>query len=232
MKIAICDDEKIFLKKIYEYLWQQPDCSVECFSSPLSLLEKYETGERFNVLFLDIQMKAINGISLAKKIRNYDNHAIIVFLTAYVEYAPAGYEINAFRYLLKPICSTDISNVMKDIRNELKHSNKIVLKTPLCELILCTDEISYLEANDKETTIYYEKDSCIVRKSLNEYAELLPRESFFRIHRKYMVNLSHVREFDDRQLTLDCGMTLPISRRNSGDFRSALELYIEGGLHR
>lgn len=230
MKIAICDDEKIFTKRIYNYLWQQPDCSVECFLSPSALLEKYETGERYDVLFLDVLMKPINGISLAKKIRNYDTHAIIIFLTAYIEYAPTGYEVNAFRYLLKPVSRHDIFQVMKDIRTELKKSPKILFKIPQCELILHAENIFYLETNDKETIVFCDKDNFEVRKSLSEMENYLPTSLFFRIHRKYIVNLSHIREFDEKQVTLDCGQTLPLSRRKSRQFREALETYIEGGV--
>ena len=70
MKIAVCDDEKIFIDKIYKYLWEQHDCSVECFESPLELLEKYRAGGRYDVLFLDIIMEPVNGIELSRKIRH------------------------------------------------------------------------------------------------------------------------------------------------------------------
>ena len=230
MKIAICDDEKNFVKKIYEYLRQQPDCTVECFLSPSVLLKKYEAGEQYDVLFLDVLMKPINGMSLAKRIRNYDSRAIIVFLTAYVEYAPAGYEVNAFRYLLKPISVNDLLLVMKDIRYQLTNSFKVLLKTPQCELIVHTDDILYLEANNKDSTVFYETDSVTLRKGLNEVSSLFPPTLFFRIHRKYVVNLSRVRELDEDHVTLDCGKTLPVSRRKSREFRDALQTYIEGGL--
>ena len=223
MKIAICDDEKNFVKKIYEYLRQQPDCTVECFLSPSALLKKYEAGEQYDVLFLD-------GMSLAKRIRKYDSRAIIVFLTAYVEYAPAGYEVNAFRYLLKPISVNDLLLVMKDIRYQLTNSFKVLLKTPQCELIVHTDDILYLEANNKDSTVFYETDSVTLRKGLNELSSLFPPTLFFRIHRKYVVNLSRVRELDEDHVTLDCGKTLPVSRRKSREFRDALQTYIEGGL--
>lgn len=231
MKIAICDDEKIFVKKIHDYLWQQSDCSVDCFLSPSALLDRYEAGERYDVLFLDVLMKPLNGISLAQKIRNYDSDVIIIFLTAYIEYAPAGYEVNAFRYLLKPVSAKDIFQIMKDIRHELGNMSKIIFNTAQCELILHTKDILYLEANDKETTVHCEHDSFEIRKGLNELATQLPAFYFFRIHRKYIANLAHVREFDEKQLTLDCGQTLPISRRNSRNFRDAIETYIEGGLY-
>lgn len=231
MKIAICDDEKIFVDKIYKYLWQQPDCTADCFLSPEALLSRYQSGIRYDVLFLDIQMSPIDGISLAKSIRAYDRHAVIVFLSAYLEYAPAGYEVNAFRYLVKPVCENDISQLMKSIRQESESSGKILLKMPQYQLLLRAEEILYLEARDKETAVFSETDTFSLRHALNELSEQFPSTCFFRVHRKYLVNLGRVREFDANHLTLDCGRTLPVSRRRSRPFRDAMELYIEGGLH-
>lgn len=230
MKIAICDDEQILVKKLYDYV-KQHDCNIECFLSPLELLDKYRNGGSFDAIFLDIKMEPMDGIALAREIRNYDKHAVLVFLTAYPEYAPSGYEVRAFRYLLKPIDKAAISKVMREIRQELLEHRKILIRTAECEFLLQEEDIHYIEANNKDCTIYYEMDTIILRKGLNDLEELFSAEHFFRIHRKYLVNLTHIREFDETHLTLDCGKTLPISRRKSQNFRTALEAYIEGGLH-
>lgn len=231
MKIAICDDEDLFIQKIYQYLWQQPDCAVECFLSPAALLEKYNAGERYDVLFLDILMPDINGIELARKIRDFDADAILVFLTSCLEYAPSGYEVKAFRYLLKPVADNDILRVMEDIRSQVADFHKLLLETPEGSFLLHTRELQYLEADNKDSILYYQNDTLTLRKGLNELEEMLPASLFFRIHRKFLVNMSHVREYDAVRLTLDCRRTLPISRRKSREFRLALKNYIEGDLH-
>ena len=69
MKIAVCDDEIVLVKQIYQYLWKQADCCVNCFSAPEEFLAEYEVGERYDVVFLDIAMEPIDGIALARKIR-------------------------------------------------------------------------------------------------------------------------------------------------------------------
>ena len=230
MKIAICDDEQVFVKKLYDCLWQQPECSVDCFLSPLDLLERLKKGVFYDVVFLDIMMEPMDGLTLAREIRNYDEHVALVFLTAYAEYAPSGYEVRAFRYLLKPITEESVSVVMHELRKEFRKTNKLLLKTAECEFLLVTDDIHYLEINNKNCTIYYQEDALMIQKSLDELEHQFPTDTFFRIHRKYLVNLSHVREFDESHLTLDCGKTLPISRRRSQKFRVALETYIGGGL--
>lgn len=230
MKIAICDDEEVFVNQIYNFLWQQPDCSVERFLSPAALLEKYEEGIRYDVVFLDIVMSPINGIDTASKIRSYDKRTLLVFLTAYLEYAPAGYEVNGFRYLLKPITKEALSLTMRDIYMELETSRTLFLKTPECEFLLCPQDIQYLQADNKSTVICYKDDLISFRKGLSELEQQLPASFFFRIHRKYIVNLAHVREFDETRLTLSCGRTLPISRRKGRPFRLALKTYIEGDM--
>lgn len=230
MKIAICDDEPVFLKKIYDYLWQQPDCSVECFSSPLALWNQYMSGERYDVLFLDILMSPLNGMELAKKIREIDISVILVFFTVCLDYAPAGYEVGAFRYLLKPVTKEAISRVMRDIHAKLTDSHTLLIKTPECELLLHPQELQYLKADNKNTLVYHRDDVITLHKGLNELEAMLPPSTFFRIHRKYIVNLEYVREFDEAHLTLACGATFPVSRRRGKNFRRAVINYIEGGL--
>lgn len=229
MKIAICDDEDLFVRKLYQYLWQQPGCTVENFLTSAALLEKYAAGERYDVLFLDVVMPDLNGIDLAKKIRALDQNVILVFLTCYLEYAPLGYEVKAFRYLLKPVNDEDIARVMKDIRSQMTDSHKFLIETPEGNFLLHTHELQYLEADNKDSVLYYQDDTITLRKGLNELEEMLTSSCFFRVHRKFLVNLSHVREYDALHLTLDCGRTLPISRRKSREFRLALKNYIEGG---
>lgn len=232
MKIAICDDEEVFTRKIYQLLWQEHDCIVECFLSPEELLKKYAAGERYDVLFLDILMSPISGMELARKIREWDKYAILIFITAYLEYAPEGYEVNAFRYLLKPVAENDLHLIMADIRKKLEDSAQTLLfKTPECNLLLHIPEILYLEAANKETLLHCRDDVITLRKSLNELEQLLPETFFFRIHRKFLVNLSHVREYDALRLTLDSRQTLPVSRRKSREFGHALKTYIEGDIH-
>lgn len=230
MKIAICDDELVFVNQLNEYLWQQSDCTTESFLSPTELLDQYKAGQRYDVIFLDVMMEPMDGISVAHRIREYDKNVMLVFLTAYLEYAPAGYNVSAFRYLLKPITTKDLDLVMTDIRQELRQTHRILFKTPECEILINIMDIYYAETSDKETTIFYSGDALIIKKSLGELEALLPPHQFYRTHRKYLVNLAHVREFDNTHLTLDNHKTLPLSYRRSYDFRAALEKYITGGL--
>lgn len=230
MKIAICSDEPNFLKRIYNFLWQEPDCSVECFTSPALLWERYQAGERYDVIFLDTIMSPFNGMELAKKIRECDRSAILVFFSVSLDFAPAVYEAGAFRYLVKPVTKAAVSRVINDIYKKLAESETLLIKTPECRLLLHPHELQYLQSDDKNTLLYHKGDLITLRKRLSELEGMLPRRFFFRIHRKYIINLSYVREFDDVRATLSCGQTFPISRRRGKEFRRAVQTYVEGAL--
>ena len=88
-----------------------------------------------------------------------------------------------------------------------------------------------MAADNKHSVLHYKGDIITLRKGLNELEMLLPAASFFRIHRKYIVNLAYVREFDEAHVTLDSGRTFPVSRRNIKQFRHAIKTYIEGVPH-
>lgn len=117
MNILICDDERFAAEKIAELVSRsavQHHLAVsvvkytdveKCLASPLN---------RCDIAFFDIDMKPYNGIDLARKLHNENPNAIIIFVTNYIEYAPAGYEVNAFRYLLKPEMDKNFERIFED----------------------------------------------------------------------------------------------------------------------
>lgn len=228
MKIAICDDEACFVETIYQYLWDEQNCTIDTFLSSEEIWAQYQNGTRYDVIFCDIIMESINGIELARKIRTLDKDVILVYLTSNLDYAPLGYEVRAFRYLLKPIQRETLNSVMNDIRNELKKEKKLLFETPIGSILIFENTIKYIEVSDKEIQIFYNNDSFYIRKGLNEVEDILTAQFFFRIHRKYLIHLDHVLEYDNSKVTLDCGRTLPISRRRSKLFRNTMDAFIKG----
>lgn len=226
MKIAICEDEELLAKKLWNIFIDNPDMEAEYFTHPLDLLKKYENGERYHILFCDAAMKPINGIQLCRLLRKYDKNMYIVFVTNYSEYAPEGYEIGLFRYLLKPITSEKIEKVMQEISADMQKSTRVLLKTPECSLLVKEQDILYIEAENKSSCIFYGNDSLHVGKGLGEMEQLLSPYSFFRTHRKYLVNLERIQQFDQYHVTLDNGRTLPVSRRKAVEFKKAIYQFL------
>lgn len=228
MKIAICDDEIDFVETIYQYLWDEQNCTIDKFFNSEEVWDRYQNGYQYDIIFCDIMMQPLNGIELGRKIRKVDKKVTLVYLTSNLDYAPLGYEVRAFRYLLKPINKEALLSVMNDIRKEHSNERKLLFDTSIGSILVPESSIIYIEAFDKEVQIFYDSDSFYVKKGLSELEDMLDKQQFFRIHRKYMVHLDHVIEYDNTKVTLDCGRTLPISRRRSREFRQAMESFIKG----
>lgn len=228
MKIAICDDEEYYVHTLQQYLWDNPNYAIDTFFSSDALLAQYEKGTHYDVLFCDIVMKPYNGIELARKIREYDKDVIIVFLSSYLDYAPQGYEVDAFRYLIKPIQQETFLSLMEDICQKQQNQKKILLETTVGSILTTEESIIYIEAHNKDTLIFCENETLDAKMGLCELEQLLTKHHFFRIHRKYLVHMNHITEYDDTRLTLDNGKTLSISRRKSKDFQQAMKTFIKG----
>lgn len=106
IQIAICDDEKQFIEKLDSTIREYCDghsifYTIDTFENGSQLLDKCEAGVRYDIVYLDINMDGMNGIQIARKIRQTDNGTNIIFSTAFIKYAIEGYQVDAIRYLLK-----------------------------------------------------------------------------------------------------------------------------------
>lgn len=153
MNILICDDEGFAAEKIVKLVSHsavQHHLAVsvvkytdveKCLASPLN---------QCDIAFFDIDMKPYNGIDLARKLHNENPNAIIIFVTNYIEYAPAGYEVNAFRYLLKPEMDKNFERIFEDALEAYKKNHQIVSFSIDAEHIeVPVHNILYLESEQR-----------------------------------------------------------------------------------
>lgn len=129
MEIAICDDNRIFahnLRELTVNYFRKIDRTCHCsiFLTPESLLNADLS--LTNVLFLDIEMPHINGLDVAGQLRKLYTELLIVFVTSWIEYAPAGYSVNAFRYLLKQHLSDELSQCLNDICQKVFQTHEYI----------------------------------------------------------------------------------------------------------
>lgn len=233
MKIAICEDEQIMADKIWNFFFDRKDIDAKCYPDSESLLADYENGERYDIIFCDVVMKAMNGIDLCRAIRKLDENVYFCMITNYVEYAPSGYEAGVFRYLLKPVEKEDVIKVLEDMQTISSSSSKIIIKSFHESVIIQSKALLYIEVKDKYSYVHYWKDEpprkedvIITAESLHHLEELLDSRNFCRIHRKYVINMEHVVSFTGLSVLLDCGITLPISYRKAGAFQDAFNAFL------
>lgn len=219
MTVYICDDNWEQMNTLRQSLEGISEgIAVEAFDSPTALLTRLEElqnqGKNMpELLLLDIQMPEEDGIQIGKKIRELAPELCLVFVTAHAEYAVQGYEARAFRYLLKPVTEEDLQKLFGEMKAEANKMKKILVRTRQGERQLLLREIFYISAEDKYSVIYTREGHFISDTSLTDYEVRLADWGFFRIHRKYLLNLYVQKGMERGKILLTNGEELPISKR-------------------
>ena len=233
-RVHICDDIKEHASELQNLL-QSLDANVHfeiTLSSSagefLTLLSSIESGEAtpWDIIFMDIRMPESDGIILGKKIKELCPDTYLIFTTAYSEYAVKGYEAAAYRYLLKPLKPEDLTTLMTDIRAELDKKKKILINGKKDSTYVALKDILYISAEDKYAIVYTKNGHFISDTSLNRYEEQLGTYGFYRIHRKYLVNVYHHRSLNDNCANLSDGSSLPVSKSKTGGYRDFVFAYM------
>ena len=214
----ICDDELVQQQTNRLLLEQWAGdrgalIRTTCFPSAEAFLFYYEEDKSCDVLLLDVEMGAMDGVTLARKIRSGNKEVQIIFITGYMDYISDGYEVEALHYLLKPVSSKNLFPVLDRAVSRLKEIEKVLL-------VRCSDEsiriplyeIRYLEVMGNYVTIYADGEY-EVKATLSYFEqELAGDRVFLRIGRSYIVNLKCVRKVSKGELTLMDGTVLLLPR--------------------
>ena len=218
MRIAICDDDQIFLEKMKNYLEQyQQDTRTPIEFSMFRDGDKFLEATHFHtydICFLDIMMPLLNGMDTAKELRKHNTSIKLIFLTSSAEYAVESYEVKASDYLLKPLDYDRFCRTMDDLTHALSSEEKsLLVKSPVGYQKVYIKDIEYLESLNKIVMIHLKNGTSIETKEpLYCYEEKLAQEYFFKCHRSYLVNLNHITTFNSTNIKMNSGRSVPIAR--------------------
>jgi len=214
IKIAICDDEAVHIKNIRNNL---PDLEMDIYTNPNLLFETVRGGKEYDVIFLDIMMPGFDGISLARELREINDDVIIVFITSKIEFMQTGYEVKAFRYLLKEQISHGLKKVWSDIEAELaaKKDEYFIYEFGRQVYRRSYREIIYFESSLRRVTIHTKNNADIFYGKLDDIEKDSPL--FVRVHKSFLVNKKHIRGISTDTVILSNGEVLPVSRRYSAN---------------
>lgn len=227
LKIAVCDDEKWFRRQLCESIRTYDDtyCLYEfCNGEELLLAE-----EKFQAIFLDIDMPGQTGLETAAALRKRGCRAEIVFLTGHEECMSDAFKVRAMRYLLKPIETEKLYEALETVKEEWLALEEIVLvgKGKITKIELT--QIVFLEACG-DGVLVYDAEGVAHESSdtLKVWEERLTGKNFYRIHKSYLVAMAYVRRAEGDMVKLRGSIPeLKISRRKSGDFKKAYLDYID-----
>ncbi len=231
MRLAIVDDESVYRTHVAELInsvYGTEEVSCYLYSDGSELIRSFENGFKLDAIFLDIEMKDVDGMTAAKKIREYTKDVPIIFLTSHTELAMDGYEVEAFRFLSKPVNEVKLRETLKDLEKKLKVDEKIVLHKDGEEIVNSVSELIYVEASNNSVRFCFKHDSVELRMKFTDAVSMVDGVSsdFCKIHRSYYVNLAHVKKLSASEAILDNGETLPIARSSSGDAKKSLLEFI------
>lgn len=239
---VLLDDEPKALKSLE---WEIENfCSgitIEAsFNKPYEALEYLRKNE-VDCLFLDIQMPEMDGFEFLEHFKGRE--FLVVFTTAYDEYALKAIKENAFDYLLKPLDSDDLVETVEKLKTKKKeqHSYKTIEEDFLTNskqqivipvdgklLFFTADEVIYCASDGNYTRVFLtEQRKLYVSKNLKEMEHILPDKTFFRIHNSYVVNLKKVKAYlkKDAFVVLEGGAEIPVSRSKKQEFLEKYKFY-------
>lgn len=234
IKIAICEDEKeqqdLLKTHINQIFKDLPiKYSLYTFNSGEELLKNYP--KNIDIFLIDIQLNEINGMDTARKIRETDNKAEIIFITSLIEYALEGYEVRAYRYLIKPVkyddLKTHILNCIKEIDIKNKH---IIIKKQGNRIKLDISEITYIEVQKENITIHTLNKTYETKGTMNNIEKEINCSRFYRCHKSFLVNLEHIKSIKQYIAILENGEEVPISRYRFKDTKDRFFDLIEDKL--
>lgn len=236
-KIAVCDDDPIFIKEttnlIINYQFERDiDLTLSPFTSSKSLLANFRHANDYQIVFLDIEMPELNGIELASIIRSsIDRHVFIVFVSSYPEYMHDSFKVHPYNYLQKPVSKETLFEVLDEIRLDLEDNNCYFTIDDINNIstALNFNDVLYIKTiNSKKGLLEF----CLTDKkftakgTLKEWTKKLTRFSFQKCHSSFLVNIAHIHFFSDSELTMDNLDKLPLSRRRRKELEAAYKQHL------
>lgn len=218
MRIAICDDEQAQRALLEKYIseWGQAcgqSVRMELFESGEQFLFHWEDDKAFDLLVLDIEMGRINGMELAKKLRQEKASVGILFVTGFEEYMSQGYEVEALHYLLKPVQREKLFAVLSKAAEKNSPEEKQIFRTTEGMISLALSDVWYVEAQGHHCMLHTREKQYEVLLGISSIRqELGDRQEFQTCHRSFTVNMRHVSAMKGTELILDNDVILPVSR--------------------
>ena len=227
IRIGICDDsdhDRHYLKSIIKNYFKGREIEPE--------IVEYGSGEEFfrkpdvEILFLDIEMNALDGIMVKNELQKLKAETRIVFTTSHNDLMRDAFGKQVFGFLVKRVSPKEVEKYLNAILKDLEEENCVLIKGAEKETFVKEKQILYIKAETKYCDIILEnQDSMFSDKSIGEWTEELEERGFFLCHRSYLVNLYHLKKIED-DILLSNGEKIPVSRRLKTKVKEAYREYI------
>ena len=233
LQIAVCDDEIIeccnMAKKIKDILEEMKiPCIIRQFQSGGELLH---APEHFDIVFLDIIMRDLNGLKTAQIFREKFDR-ILIFMSSSREYVFEAYDVEAFQYLLKPVEGRKLKSVLQKavLKTESRSQEFIIVSRERQKKKLFLDDIYYFEIKGRVVDVHGPEGIFTYYEQIGELENKLQDKGFFRCHKSYLINLKYVDGYNRKEVILENGKKIVIAKRRYDEFvQKVLKVMRENG---
>ena len=219
MRIALCDDEKMYSEILQSMIqqWaadQEETIKINVFESAEGFLKKMDQGVKYDLLFLDIQMGGMSGVELAKTIRQRDMNMLIVFVTSFLDYVFVGYEVAAFRFMVKPVKEKKVLEALNAaIEVCRKRSTKFfAIRKENVTFKVAKSDIVYFAKDNHYITVHTFDNTYRYRGKLTELGDEFAKPAFVLCNRGILVNVEHISSIYKDKVIMTNNEELPASR--------------------
>lgn len=224
MKFLICDDDDLMLKKLSLLIKNSPE--NKCYSNKIIEITNptdVNIADEYDVAFLDIDMPQMSGIDLARKIHEQWPNTVIIFITNYVQYAPDGYEVGAFRYLMKnQITEKLIDYLDLAIKERTKRLRVITIQINGERINVPVSNILYMESSARIITMHLIENVRPMYQfygNMSDLAQKFEILGFLRVHKSYLVNMKYIEIFQCKRLEIKGGILIPSSESKYSELK-------------
>lgn len=230
LRIAICDDEKVICRLLEDMLYEigkkiNQEIETDVYYSGEELCDYLNRGNRYDLVFLDIELYKINGVEVGKRIRNELNDELtqIVYISGNQSYAMELFEIRPLNFLIKPLNIAKIETVLlKALKLSEVENNSFVYKNGNVTFSVYIKDILYFESHGRKVNIVLNNEIKSFYGKLSIVEEQINNQDFIMIHKSYLINLNHCVEYTYEYVKMSNQEILTISQNNRKSVREKL----------
>ena len=226
LRVAVVDDieqDRIQISEETDAILTQGNIlhSIDCFPDAKALLDAIRSGKKYNLLLLDVLMDEMDGMALAKELREQGNNTAIIFISISQEMARRGYRVDASRYLVKPLDREELKEALMHCYEKWQNKKEILLPTNNGLHRTSFMDIQFVEAYDRGTRFALADETVETKLKFSETEALLPKSMFLACHRAYIVNMALIKGISQYEFRMKSGAVVPISRLRYNDVNQA-----------
>ena len=231
--IAVCDDEEYYRERIKDLIekhltQREVSVKIDLFKNGKDFCKREINYQKYDVIFLDINMKGKSGMEIARDIRNKNRFVEIVFITVMWEYVFAGYDIKAFRYIMKKDMEDVLQDCLDALIRERKYKNQqMKFKFTDGMRVINLDELLYIES--KLHKLYFEmvNEYLYLYEKIDVMEKVLSEYAFVRTHQSFLVNVQHIVKISNYRIYLTNGTQVPVTKARYQEVKEKFLKYNE-----